>query len=45
MERSVLTLWAQLNLYGHVSYEDFLEMTPEMAHAALRALLQAKDAR
>lgn len=36
-----LDLWAQLNLIGHVSYQDYLEMTHEEAVAALEALQRA----
>lgn len=38
-----LDLWAQLNLIGHVSYQDYLAMTPEEAMACLYALNSAID--
>ena len=33
-----LSLWAQLNLYGHVSYSEYLAMSPEEAMACFKAL-------
>ena len=33
-----LEVWAQLNLIGHVSYSEYLAMTPEEAMACLHAL-------
>jgi hypothetical protein len=36
-----LALWAQLNLIGHVSYADYLDMTPDEAHACYKALERA----
>ena len=36
-----LHLWAQLNLIGHVSYADYLDMSPEEALACYKALEHA----
>jgi hypothetical protein len=39
-----LDLWAQLNLLGHVSYSDYLNMDHEEARACYLALKRAIDA-
>lgn len=36
-----LELWAQLNLLGHVSYSEYLAMTPDEAQGLYRALAAA----
>lgn len=36
-----LNLWAQLNLIGHVSYQEYLDMTREEAVACFNALNSA----
>ncbi len=43
MEALDLKLWAQLNLIGKVSYEEYLRMEPEEARACYLALKQAVD--
>lgn len=38
-----LELWAQLNLIGHVSYQDYLLMSQDEAIACLKALNSVID--
>lgn len=38
-----LQLWAQLNLIGKVSYQEYLDMTPEEARACFNALNTAVE--
>jgi hypothetical protein len=33
-----LKLWAELNMVGHVTYSEYLKMTPEEANACYAAL-------
>lgn len=43
MQALDLKLWAQLNLIGKVSYEEYLRMEPAEAQACYLALKQAVD--
>ena len=40
-----LRLWAQLNIFGHVSYSEYLQMEPEEAQACFMVLKEVIESR